>query len=88
MIVNTFKNSCKLIVKERKMKIHVCIRCKARRVGILKLTEKNIQSVNDLVEAVVLKVDYQNEVCHYCRSGIGDEISNTLLKMFGDEKLC
>ena len=68
------------------MKITVCIRCQSWSVGERKLSEFSKQSIIRLNSENYLDVEFKNEVCNYCRQGIGDEVSDRMLKIFSDEK--
>lgn len=64
-------------------KINVCVRCSKWRIGKTILTEHQKNAVITLSPIKLLELEYENEVCQYCRQAIGDSVSDEILKFTG-----
>lgn len=67
------------------MKITVCIRCQTWVAGCFKLSNEEKRAIITLSAIGLFEAEYTNEVCENCRQGIGNEVSENLLKIFGNE---
>lgn len=62
--------------------IYHCIRCERETYLGNLLTQRQSEAIMQIVVINLVEVHYENIVCMNCRLGIGDEVSDQMLKYF------
>lgn len=63
-----------------------CIRCQSDKIDEVLLKERQSANLRELNALVGLEVKYDNCICDYCRSKIGNEIAESMLNNFNTKQ--